>query len=60
MRQMTMTQIFDPIDSSPSTSDNTTVIKNEPCTPSNDSMTFVPESQIGLAEPSDNPDERVR
>ena len=58
MRQMTMTQLFDPMESPQSTT--TTTIKNEPCTPLNESLTCIPESLVGLAEPLDSPDERVR
>jgi hypothetical protein len=51
MRQMTMTQLFDPIESPQSTRDFSSV-KQEPNTPTDDAMMFMPESIIGLAQPS--------
>lgn len=63
MRQMTMTQLFDPIES-PKSTKTSTPIKLEPNTPSNDSLIFIPESLIGLAQPSeslsDDENEQVR
>jgi hypothetical protein len=60
MRQMTMTQLFNPIESPT----NLTSVKQEPHTPSDDTMIFMPESLIGLAEPSesisDNESEQVK
>ena len=53
MRQMTMTQLFDPIES-PRSATNSTSIKQEPSTPSDDTMMFMPESLIGLAQPSES------
>lgn len=60
---MTMTQLFDPIELSRSTTDSSS-IKQEPSTPSDDTMMFMPESMIGLAQPSgsisDNENDRVK
>ena len=53
MRQMTMTQLFDAVESSKSTT-TSTPIKQEPETPSDDTMFFMPESLIGLAQPSES------
>lgn len=53
MRQMTMTQLFDPIES-PRSRNNSTFIKNEPNTPSADTTMFMPESLIGLAQPTES------
>lgn len=54
MRQMTMTQLFDPIESPQITRKKTNSIKQEPNTPSDDTLMFMPESLIGLAEPSES------
>jgi hypothetical protein len=60
---MTMTQLFDPIES-PKSITNSTSIKQEPNTPADDTMIFMPESLIGLAQPSesisDNENEQVK
>ncbi|CAF3458783.1 unnamed protein product [Rotaria socialis] len=53
MRQMTLTQLFDPMDSSRSTT-SSTPMKQEPETPGNDTTMFMPESLIGLAQPSES------
>lgn len=53
MRQMTLTQLFDPIES-PRSRNNSTFIKNEPNTPLSDTTMFMPESLIGLAQPSES------
>jgi hypothetical protein len=53
MHQMTMTQLFDRIES-PKLNTNSTPIKQEPNTPSDDTIIFMPESLIGLAEPSES------
>ena len=53
MRQMTMTQLFDSVES-PRPRNNSTFIKQEPNTPSDDTMMFMPESLIGLAQPTDS------
>lgn len=53
MRQMTLTQLFDPIESPKSTVASTPV-KQEPNTPSNNTTMFMPESLIGLAQPSES------
>jgi len=50
---MTMTQLFDRIES-PKLNTNSTPIKQEPNTPSDDTIIFMPESLIGLAEPSES------
>ena len=52
MRQMTMTQLFDPMESPQSTT-NSTPVKQEPQTPVDDTVMFMPESLVGLAQPSD-------
>jgi hypothetical protein len=52
LRQMTMTQIFHPIES-PKSNTDLTPIKQEPSTPSDDTIMFMPESLIGLAQPSE-------
>jgi len=49
-----MTQLFDPIESPRSTDNNSTFIKNEPNTPSADTTMFMPQSLIGLAQPSES------
>ncbi|CAF2428122.1 unnamed protein product [Rotaria sp. Silwood2] len=55
MRQMTMTQLFDPIESPKSTRTSTsTSIKQEPDIPGNDTIMYIPESLIGLAQPSES------
>ncbi len=53
MRQMTMTQLFGPVES-PKSSTNSTPIKREPETPTDDTAVFMPESLIGLAQPSES------
>ncbi|CAF2843826.1 unnamed protein product [Rotaria sp. Silwood2] len=55
MRQMTMTQLFDPIESPKSTRTSTsTSLKQEPDIPGNDTIMYIPESLIGLAQPSES------
>lgn len=49
-----MTQLFDPIESPRSTDNNSTFIKNEPNTPSADTTMLMPQSLIGLAQPSES------
>ncbi|CAF3775481.1 unnamed protein product [Rotaria sordida] len=53
MRQMTMTQLFDPLES-PKSIETSTSIKQEPETLSNDTIMYMPESLIGLAQPSES------
>jgi hypothetical protein len=48
-----MTQLFDPVES-PQSSANSTPIKQEPRTPIDDTVMFMPESLVGLAQPSDS------
>ena len=50
---MTMTQLFDPIES-PRSATKSTPIKQEPQSPIDDTVMFMPESLIGLAQPSDS------
>ncbi|CAF0918379.1 unnamed protein product [Rotaria sp. Silwood1] len=55
MRQMTMTQLFDPMESPKSTRTSiSTSIKQEPETLGNDTIMYMPESLIGLAQPSES------
>jgi len=49
---MTMTQLFQPMES-PKSNTDLTPIKQEPSTPSDDTIMFMPESLIGLAQPSE-------
>ncbi|CAF0937085.1 unnamed protein product [Adineta steineri] len=51
MRQLTMTQLFDSFES-PKSTVNSTPIKQEPETQADDTVIFMPESIIGLAQPS--------
>jgi hypothetical protein len=51
MHQMTMTQLFDPIES-PRSATISTPIKQEPQSPIDDTVMFMPESLVGLAQPS--------
>ena len=60
MRQMTMTQLFDPIESPRTTIRKSDFVKQEPKTPSDDTTMFMPESLIGLAQPSDTDNEHVK
>ncbi len=53
MRQMTMTQLFDPVES-PKSRTASPPVKQEPNTPPDNSMLFMPESLIGLAQPSES------
>ncbi|CAF1605314.1 unnamed protein product [Adineta ricciae] len=53
LRQMTLTQLFDPAPSPR----NSSPVKREPETPDNDTTTFMPESLIGLAQLSDDEDQ---
>jgi len=53
MRQLTMTQLFDHTEL-PTSPTNLTSIKQEPNTPSDDTTMFMPESLIGLAQPSES------
>lgn len=48
---MTMTQLFDGIES-PRSSLNKTIVKHEPNTPGDETMLNMPESLVGLAERS--------
>lgn len=54
MRQITMTQLFEPVESS-RTSLNQTTMKDEPHTLNDDTILNMPESLIGLAERSLSP-----
>lgn len=64
LRQMTMTQLFDPVESPSVRTNRSTLVKNEPNTPSDDTSMFIPESLVGLAQPlasaSDQDDDQVR
>ena len=50
---MTMTQLFDPIET-PKPAKRSNSVKQEPTTPSDDTSMFMPESLIGLAQRSES------
>jgi hypothetical protein len=54
MHQMTMTQLFDPVESPQST------IKQEPETQTDDTVMHMPESLVGLAQPSESMSDAVK